>query len=99
MTTYIDLQVTTNFSFLRGASSAEELVLMAKQLGHTTIAVTDRNTFAGIVRMYDAVNEAGGMKLIVGVHLDLTDAPSVLVYPTDREAYARLTRLLTLGKR
>src|SRR5262249_39752078 len=73
---------------------------MAKELGHTAIAVTDRNTFAGIVRMYDAINEKGeGMRLIVGVRIDLADAPSVLLYPTDREAYARLTLLLTLGKR
>ncbi len=97
---YIDLQVTTNFSFLRGASSAEELVIMARDLGHTAIAVTDRNTFAGIVRMYDALNEhAKQMKLIIGLRVDLIDAPSVLLYPTDREAYARLTLLLTAGKR
>ena len=97
--TYVDLQVTTNFTFLRGGSAADELVFMAKQLGHSAIAITDRNTFAGIVRMYDAVKEIGGIRLIVGVRVDLTDAPSVLVYPTDREAYARLTKMLTLGKR
>mgnify|MGYP003344852446 CR=1 FL=1 len=99
MSRYVDLQVTTNFSFLRGGSAADELVFMAKQLGHAAIAVTDRNTFAGIVRMYDAAKEIGGIRLIVGVRIDLTDAPSVLVYPTDREAYARLTKLLTFGKR
>jgi error-prone DNA polymerase len=95
---YRDLQVTTNFSFLRGASAAEELVLTAKALGHDAIAVTDRNTLAGAVRMHDAAKTAG-LRLIVGARIDLADAPSVLIYPTDREAYARLTRLLTLGKR
>ncbi len=96
---YVDLQVTTNFSFLRGGSGADELVFMAKQLGHAAITVTDRNTFAGIVRMFDAVKEIGDIRMIVGLRVDLTDAPSVLVYPTDREAYARLTKMLTLGKR
>jgi error-prone DNA polymerase len=98
MTGYCELQVTTNFSFLHGASEAAELVLMAQALGHTAIAVTDRNTLAGAVRMHDAAKQAN-MRLIVGARIDLTDAPSVLLYPTDRAAYGRLTRLLTIGKR
>src|SRR4029450_4415726 len=94
-----ELDVTTNFSFLRGGSHAEELVVTAKALGLAAIAVTDRNTLAGVVRAHLAAREVGGIKFIVGVRLDLEDAPSLLSYPTDRSAYGRLCRLLTLGQR
>jgi error-prone DNA polymerase len=99
MTRYAELDVTTNFSFLRGGSHAEELVATAKALGLEAIAVTDRNTLAGVVRAHLAAREVGGIKFIVGVRLDLDDAPSLLVFPTDRAAYGRLCRLLTLGQR
>jgi error-prone DNA polymerase len=96
---YAELDVTTNFSFLRGGSHAEELVATAKALGLAAIAVTDRNTLAGVVRAHLAAREVGSIKFIVGVRLDLDDAPSLLAYPTDRAAYGRLCRLLTLGQR
>ena len=96
---YAELDVTTNFSFLRGGSHGEELVATAKALGLEAIAVTDRNTLAGVVRAHLAAREVGGIKFIVGCRLDLDDAPSLLAYPTDRAAYGRLCRLLTLGQR
>src|SRR6476659_821478 len=99
MTRYAELDVTTNFSFLRGGSHAEELVATARALGLAAIAVTDRNTLAGVVRAHLAAREVGGIKFIVGARLDLDDAPSLLAYPTDRAAYGRLCRLLTLGQR
>src|SRR5580693_10102355 len=95
---YAELQVTTNFSFLRGASHADELVMTAAALGHQAIAITDRNSFAGIVRAHHAAKEVG-IRLVIGCRLDLRDGTSLLAYPTDRAAYGRLTRLLTLGKR
>ncbi|MBV8508106.1 MAG: PHP domain-containing protein, partial [Alphaproteobacteria bacterium] len=95
---YAELQVTTNFSFLRGAAHPDELVLTAAALGHQAIAITDRNSFAGIVRAHHAAKEVG-IRLVVGCRLDLRDGTSLLVYPTDRAAYGRLTRLLTIGKR
>ena len=95
---YAELQVTSNFSFLRGASHPEELALSAAALGHAAIAVTDRNTLAGVVRAHAAAKKAG-IRLVVGARLDFTDAPSLLCYPTDRAAYGRLAQLLTLGKR
>ncbi len=98
MTGYAELQVTSNFSFLCGASHPEELVTEAAALGHEAVAITDRNTFAGVVRAHVAAREAG-IRLLVGVRLDLHDAPSLLAFPRDREAYGRLSRLLTLGKR
>ncbi|MDP6066335.1 MAG: error-prone DNA polymerase [Alphaproteobacteria bacterium] len=98
MTGYAELQVTSNFSFLCGASHPEELVAEAAALGHEAVAITDRNTFAGVVRAHVAARDAG-IRLLVGVRLDLHDAPSLLAFPRDREAYGRLSRLLTLGKR
>jgi error-prone DNA polymerase len=98
MTPYAELQVTTNFSFLRGASHAHELVAQAVALGHEAIAVADRNTLAGVVRMHIAAKEAG-LRLVVGARLDLRDGASLLAFPEDRAAYGRLSRLITLGRR
>ena len=70
----------------------------AKALGLEAIAVTDRNTLAGVVRAHLAAKEVG-IKFIVGARLDLQDAPSLLAFPRDRAAYGRLCRLLTLGQR
>src|SRR2546430_3842112 len=56
---YAELQVTTNFSFLRGAAHPDELVLTAAALGHQAIAITDRNSLAGVVRAHHAAKEAG----------------------------------------
>ncbi len=94
---YAELQVTSQFSFLRGASSAEELFATAAAMGIEALAVTDRNTLAGIVRAHEAAKETG-VRLIVGCRLDLACGMSVLVYPTDRDAWSRLCRLLSLGK-
>ncbi|TCP80683.1 error-prone DNA polymerase [Rhizobium sp. PP-CC-2G-626] len=94
---YAELQVTTHFSFLRGASSAEELFATAHALGIEALGIVDRNSLAGIVRALEA-SRTTGIRLVVGCRLDLTDGMSVLVYPTDRAAYSRLTRLLTRGK-
>src|SRR5262249_13463975 len=85
-------------SFLRGAAHPDELVLTAAALGHQAIAITDRNSFAGVVRAHHAAKQVG-IRLVVGCRLDLSDGTSLLAYPQDRAAYGRLTRLLTLGKR
>jgi error-prone DNA polymerase len=95
---YAELQVTSNFSFLRGTSHPAELVLRAHELGLAAIGIADRNTLAGVVRAHAAARETG-MRLVVGARLDFTDAASVLAFPTDRAAYGRLAQLLTDGKR
>lgn len=95
---YAELQVTTHFSFLRGASSCEELFEQAKNLGIEALGITDRNSLAGIPRAYEAANNHG-IRLIIGCRLDLDDDLSVLVYPMDRPAYGRLCRLLSVGKK
>src|SRR5215210_1452463 len=94
---YDELQVTSHFTFLRGASSPAELFIRAHELGLSALAITDRNSLAGVVRAHEAAKETG-VRLIVGCCLDLDDGTSLLVYPTDRAAYARLCRLLSLGK-
>ena len=93
---YTELQVTTNFSFLRGAAHPHELVEQAAALGYKQIGITDRNSLAGIVRAHAAAKQRG-IKVIVGCRLDLLDGVSLLAYPTDSSAYSRLTNLLTTG--
>ena len=98
-TSYAELQCTSNFSFLRGASHPEELAMQAKHLGLSAIAVTDRNTLAGIVRAHAAAKDAE-LPFIVGARLDLAEPEiSLLAYPTNRAAYGALCRLLSLGQR
>lgn len=93
---YTELQVTTNFSFLRGGSHPEELIEEAARLGHTEIAITDRNTLAGIVRAHVAAKKKG-MRIIPACRLDLMDGSSLLAYPTNKAAYSRLSSLLSTG--
>ena len=95
---YAELQVTSHFSFLRGASFCEELFAQAAHLGLEALAITDRNSLAGIIRAYEAARTTE-VRLIVGCRLDLTDGTSFLVYPTDRPAYAQLCRMLSVGKK
>ncbi len=95
---YAELQVASAFSFLRGASSPEELAATASVLGLSAIGITDLNSVAGVVRMWDAAKEVG-VRLVVGARLSFRDdTPDLLCYPQDRAAWGRLTRLLTIGK-
>ncbi|MAT33944.1 MAG: error-prone DNA polymerase, partial [Ponticaulis sp.] len=95
---YAELFAISNFTFLRGASHPEELVLRSRELGLAGLAVTDTNSFAGIVRAHAAAREVG-LRYIVGVRLILNCGSEILAYPKDRSAYGRLCRLLTTGKR
>ncbi|HKT20264.1 MAG TPA: error-prone DNA polymerase, partial [Stellaceae bacterium] len=97
MSVYAELQVTTHFSFLRGASSCEELFSQAALFGLPALGIADRHSLAGIVRAHEAA-KVTGVRAIIGCRLDLDDGTALLVYPTDRAAYGRLCRLLTLGK-
>src|SRR5687767_9443524 len=95
---YAELAVTTNFSFLRGASHPKEMVEQAEGLGYPAIGIADRNSFAGVVRAYEQARR-GAVKLLVGTRLVTIDGFETLAYPTDRAAYGRLCRLLTDGNR
>lgn len=109
---FAEMVAASNFSFLRGASPAEDLVATALALGHGGIGIADRNTVAGVVRVHRALldlREAGdetvaaaakAFKLVAGARLVFADgAPDVVVHPTTRDGWGRLCRLLTLGKR
>ena len=99
MSAYAELAVSTNFSFLRGASHGEELVARAKELGLAGLGVADRNSVAGVVRAHQAAKDAG-LTFAPGARLVFADGtPDILAYPQDRAAWGRLVRLLTLGKR
>ena len=99
MSTYAELAVTTNFSFLRGASHGEELVTRAKALGLAGLGIADRNSVAGVVRAHQKAKDAG-LKFAPGAQLVFADGtPDILAYPQDRDAWGKLTRLLTFGKR
>ena len=95
--TYVELQAATHFSFLRGVSSAEELFSAAALLGYEALGITDRNTVGGLVKALRAADRTG-VRLVAGSRLDLMDGSALLVWPEDRAAWSRLTRLLTAGK-
>jgi len=97
---YAELAVTTNFSFLRGASHPKEFVQQAAELGYAAIGIADRNTLAGVVRAYEAWKKLPKPpRLLIGARLVFRDGtPDILAYPKDRKAYARLSRLISVGK-
>jgi error-prone DNA polymerase len=110
---YAELAVTTNFSFLRGASHPREFILKAIELGLTGIGIADRNSVAGVVRAYGALEEVHEklrddkiiaanetiLSLAVGARLCFADGtPDILAYPQHRRGWGHLTRLLTVGK-
>ena len=98
MTVYAELATASAFSFLHGASHAEELVETAAALGLAGLGLADRNTVAGVVRAHEAAKRTG-LRLAVGARLVFRDGtPDILCYPEDRAAWGRLTRLLTAGK-
>lgn len=108
---YVEFAVTSNFSFLRGSSSAEQLVRRAAELGLTGIGIADRNTVAGVVRMRTALKDLKeeefdkfgvvktNLRIAIGARLAFADGtPDILAYPQSRAAWSQLTQLLTVGK-
>ena len=95
--TYVELQAATHFSFLRAVSSAEELFSAAALLGYPALGIADRNSVGGLVKALRAADSTA-VRLVAGCRLDLMDGASLLVWPRDRAAWSRLTRLLTIGK-
>jgi error-prone DNA polymerase len=95
---HVELHCKTNFSFLEGASHPDELVATAARLGYAGLAVTDRNSLAGAVRIHIAAKEAG-LKPLIGTEVTMVDANPILLWAMDRDGYGRLCRLLTRGRR
>jgi error-prone DNA polymerase len=96
---YLEFAAASNFSFLRGASHPEELMVQAAQLGLAGIGLCDRNSVAGVVRAHLANREQTlALKYHPGARLVFADGtPDILAYPRDRAGWGRFTRLLTLG--
>lgn len=95
---YAELHCKTNYSFLEGASHADELVARASELSLQALAITDRNSLAGVVRAHVAAKEAK-LKLLIGAEIVPVDGPAIVLLATDRKAYARLSRLISAGRR
>ncbi|MBI1216910.1 MAG: DNA polymerase III subunit alpha [Rhodobacteraceae bacterium] len=95
---YVELGVTTPFSFLQGASDAAELAATAHALGYDALGVADLNTMAGVVRIHAEARKAT-LRPVIGCRLRLVTGEEFLAYPRDRAAYGRLCTLLTKGKR
>src|SRR4051794_14969333 len=90
---YAELHARTNFSFLHGASHAEELVARAAELGYHALAITDEASLAGVVRAHVAARSCG-LKLLIGAELRLPQGCRLLLHARDRAGYAQLSRLL-----
>jgi error-prone DNA polymerase len=95
---YAELHCRTNFSFLEGASHPDELVTRARELGHAALAITDRNSVAGVVRAHVAAKELR-FKLLIGAEITPDDSPPIVLWSIDRAGYGRLCRLITRGRR
>ena len=93
---YTELQVTTNFSFLQGASHPEEYIAQAARLSYPAIGISDVNSFAGIVRAHVAA-KAKDIRILPGCQLRLMDGTRINAYPTSVEGYRELSALLTRG--
>ncbi len=96
-TAFVELGVTSCFSFLHGASDAVDLSRTASQLGYHALGIADLNTMAGIVRLHAAARKAC-LEPIIGCRLKLITGEEFLAYPKDRAAYGRLCSLLSKGK-
>lgn len=104
-TGFAELVAATNYSFLRGASHPHEMVAQAIQLGMSGIGIADRNSVAGVVRALTGLRklredaaedgiELPDIKLVVGSRLVFDDGtPDIVVYPTTRHGWGRLTRM------
>ena len=102
MAEYVEFAVTSSFSFLRGGSQPEELMVQAEHLGLAGLGLADRNSVAGVVRAHLIKREKKfALHYHPGARLVFADkhTPDILAYPRDRTGWGRLCRLLTLGNR
>jgi error-prone DNA polymerase len=94
---FVELGLTTAFSFLRGASDAADLVATAWAQGYHALGVADLNTMAGVVRLHAEARKAH-IRPVIGCRLALVTGEEFLAYPMERAAYGRLCALLSKGK-
>src|SRR3569833_2177645 len=97
---YAELHCLSNFSFLRGASHPEELVMRAAELGYRALAITDECSLAGVVRAHVEIKKSDlNLKLIIGAEFRLSDGPSMILLATNKEGYGTLSELITRARR
>ena len=97
MSSYVPLWCKSNYSFLEGASHPEELVAQAHRLGLRSLALTDRDGVYGIVRAHKQAQECG-VHLIIGSEITLFDNSTLILLVTNRQGYANLCRLISIGR-
>ncbi|MBA1202744.1 error-prone DNA polymerase [Pseudomonas capeferrum] len=95
---YAELHCVSNFSFQRGASSADELFRRARQHGYQALAITDECTLAGIVRAWQAAKEHQ-LRLLVGSEVRLRDGPRLVLLVENLRGYQSLCALITRARR
>ena len=105
---FAELNITSNFTFLHGASHPEEFARAAAAAGVAAIAIADVNSVAGIVRAHCELREIlretkdmGGTvpRLLPAATLVTQDGISAVALPRHRIAWGRLSRLITIGHR
>ena len=94
---YAELHCVSNFTFLRGASHAEELVARAQALGYDALAITDECSLAGVVRAHGAAKQHG-LKLIIGTEIQIDNGPKLVLLATNRESYGHISALITRAR-
>ncbi|PYC12489.1 error-prone DNA polymerase [Pseudomonas mosselii] len=95
---YAELHCLSNFSFQRGASSADELFRRAREQGYQALAITDECTLAGIVRAWQAAKQHQ-LKLIVGSEVRVHQGPKLVLLVEDLAGYQNLCALITRARR
>lgn len=98
MSDYAELHCLSNFSFQRGASSAQELFERAARLNYRALAITDECTLAGIVRAWEASKKTG-VKLIVGSEVQIEKGPKLVLLAENLTGYQALCGLITRARR
>ena len=95
---YAELHCLSNFSFLRGASHPEELVVRAAQCGYSALAITDECSLAGVVKAHVAAKEHG-LHLIIGSEFNVTEGLRIIALAPSRAAYGELSGLISRSRR
>ncbi|MBY0241864.1 MAG: PHP domain-containing protein, partial [Burkholderiaceae bacterium] len=100
---YAELQCVSHYTFLRGASSPEELVMRAHALGYHALAIADECSLAGVVKAHLAAKDIG-LPLLIGSQMTVTPEDgstpfALLVIAMDKRGYGNLSELITVARR
>lgn len=97
---YAELFCQSNFSFLKGASHPEELILQADFLRYSALAITDECSVAGVVRAFRTIKEKKlNVKLIIGSMFWLNSKCQIVLLSPTQDAYSELCRVITNARK